>query len=104
MPQIPHLEAQMLDVSQTGTLSLWKHRLPGNAETWSPVLGHWAKNLVNSVSWIKTGKKQGNLGTHWAEEEELFPCAVYLPGNQPTFWKGRPEEDNPGGLLGSFVS
>lgn len=82
MPQIPHLEAQILDVSQTRALSLRKHRLPGNAETWSPVLWHWAKNLVNSVSLIKTGKKQWNLGTHWAEEEELFPCAIYLPGNQ----------------------
>lgn len=41
-----------------------------------------AKTLVNSVSLIKTVMKQENLGTHWAEEEEIFFFAVYMPANQ----------------------
>ena len=41
-----------------------------------------AKTLVNSVSLIKTVMKQENLGTHWAEEEEIFFFAVCMPANQ----------------------
>lgn len=41
-----------------------------------------AKTLVNSVSLIKTVTKQENLGTRWAEEEEIFLCAVCMPANQ----------------------
>ena len=86
MPQIPHLEAQMLDVSQTGTLSLWKHRLPGNAETWSPILWHYSKEFgklsLTDKNWEETGESGNPLG--WERRARPLCCLPACKPNPPS--------------------
>lgn len=82
MAQIPHLEAQMLDRIQTDAWSPWKHRL-GMLQHAGPSFDTVAKTLINSVSLIKTVTKQENLGTHWAEEEEIPLCCLHACKPKP---------------------
>lgn len=44
-------------------------------------------------------KTRRNLGAHWTEEGELFPCAISLQ-TKPAFWKGQPRRGQSWRLLG----